>query len=329
MDITPLGADDSGAVDQAAALLNAAWALDAPWQHPVTSLKMRNQIVRGWDGEPDDFFVGVEGNRVVALLSFFAPSWDNPELAWLGLTVHPEHRRRGLGDAGLRFLLDLAAEAGRTKLGADSWDGSPGNAFLEKHGFTCGSRAICRRQHLAEVSLDDVRARYDEAAQVASGYELVRIDGATPDELLPAVAEMSAAINDAPLDDLDIDDEVFPPERIRSYEQAQLANDMRLYRLLARHKESGVLAGHTVVAVETERDAVGHQHDTSVVRSHRGHRLGLLLKAAMILWLAEVEPQLETVDTWNAESNDHMIAVNELLGYRWTGRELQYMLHTS
>ena len=42
----------------------------------------------------------------------------------------------------------------------------------------------------------------------------------------------------------------------------------------------------------------------------------------MMRWLAEVEPQLETVDTFNAESNDHMVAVNERLGYRVMGREL-------
>jgi hypothetical protein len=44
----------------------------------------------------------------------------------------------------------------------------------------------------------------------------------------------------------------------------------------------------------------------------------------MLLWLAEAEPQLETVETWNAESNDHMIAVNEQLGYRVLAREVQF-----
>ena len=62
-----------------------------------------------------------------------------------------------------------------------------------------------------------------------------------------------------------------------------------------------------------------------MVRAHRGHRLGLLLKAEMNLWLAGAEPQLRTVDTWNAESNDHMIAVNEMLAYRWMARGLEYM----
>ena len=57
-----------------------------------------------------------------------------------------------------------------------------------------------------------------------------------------------------------------------------------------------------------------------MVRAHRGHRLGLLLKAEMLRWLAEAEPQVTSIDTWNAESNDHMIAVNERLRYRALGR---------
>ena len=44
----------------------------------------------------------------------------------------------------------------------------------------------------------------------------------------------------------------------------------------------------------------------------------------MLRWLADEEPQLETVDTWNAESNGPMVAVNERLGYRVMGRELQF-----
>jgi len=42
----------------------------------------------------------------------------------------------------------------------------------------------------------------------------------------------------------------------------------------------------------------------------------------MMLWLAEVEPELAVVDTFNAQSNDHMIAVNEELGYRAMGRSM-------
>ena len=158
---------------------------------------------------------------------------------------------------------------------------------------------------------------------MASAYDLVRREGRTPDHELEAVADMVSAINDAPTDDLDIEDEVFSPERVRDYESAQLGRGRRLFRVVARHRASGQLAGNTVVVVDGERPELGEQHDTSVVRAHRGHRLGLLLKCDMNLWLRELQPQLREIDTWNAESNDHMISVNEALGYRAVGRQLE------
>lgn len=52
-----------------------------------------------------------------------------------------------------------------------------------------------------------------------------------------------------------------------------------------------------------------------VRREHRGHRLGLLLKIAMMELLPTTEPQLERIVTWNDQGNEHMISVNEAMGY--------------
>ena len=71
----------------------------------------------------------------------------------------------------------------------------------------------------------------------------MRIVGYTPDELLEPLAEAAAAINDAPLDDLEIEDEVFSAERIRAYETAQIEGGHRFYRIIARHRDTGELAG--------------------------------------------------------------------------------------
>ena len=141
---------------------------------------------------------------------------------------------------------------------------------------------------------------------------------------MEAYVDAVSAINDAPLDDLDVDDEIFDADRVRHYEQGQLLSGHRLYRVLARHRDTGAVAGHTVVAVETDRPHLGDQHDTTVVGAHRGHRLGLLLKADMMRWLRDVEPELRTISTQNAASNAHMIAVNERLGYRVMGRSTEY-----
>jgi GNAT superfamily N-acetyltransferase len=325
LEILPFDADDSTLLEQVLTLARAVRTNDSPWAHPWTATELLGELRYGWELDPGRHFAGLVDGQVVATGQLSTTKWDNLDLAWLDVSVHPEHRRRGWGAAMLRFLVDQAEAAGRTKLGIDGWDAEAPRRFAERFGFTLGSQSINRRQHLDEVSFDELRRRYDEARTHASSYELLRLSGRTPEELLGAVCEMWGAINDAPLDDLDIEDEVFPPERIRDYETATIERGRRLHRVIARHRGTGQLAGHTVVAVEVERPWIGHQHDTSVVRAHRGHRLGLLLKAEMNLWLAEIEPQLRTVDTWNAESNDHMIAVNELLAYRWLGRGLELM----
>jgi RimJ/RimL family protein N-acetyltransferase len=44
------------------------------------------------------------------------------------------------------------------------------------------------------------------------------------------------------------------------------------------------------------------------------------VKIAMLDLLATAEPQVERIVTWNAEANEHMIAVNETLGYTILGQ---------
>ena len=117
---------------------------------------------------------------------------------------------------------------------------------------------------------------------------------------------------------------MFTADRVRAYEHAQAERGCLVHRLVARHRETGELAGETVVVVDLERPHLAEQHDTSVVRAHRGHRLGMLLKTGMLQWLREEQPQVASIDTWNAASNRFMIGVNEELGYRVMGEALAF-----
>jgi RimJ/RimL family protein N-acetyltransferase len=324
VDITRVDPADAEAVAAVVGVRNAVNAADAPWLLPKTVRSVTADLTWGWDGEPDTCFLGVVDGAPVAIGTVSTTEHDNLHLAWLGSKVHPEHRRAGLGSEMLDAMVDEARRRGRTTFGADAWESEAFGAFAGAHGFEPASRAVNRRQVLADVDYDELAREHRVAMSAASAYEVVRRLGPTPDDELEAVAQMSAAMNDAPTDDLDIEDEVFSAERIRGYEQAQEKRGASLYRVFARHRGTGDLAGHTVVAVDGEVPAHAEQHDTSVVAAHRGHRLGILLKTDMNLWLREAEPQLERIDTWNAQSNDHMIGVNELLGYRILGLEIEY-----
>ncbi len=317
-------ADDTEAVETGRVIINATRAFETPWLPEVSAHRREMQVRHGWDGPPDRHFLALVEGVPVGVAHVETGEWDNRDLAWLALVVHPECRGRGHGSVLLERLMHVGRGEGCTKVGGSAWDLPGVEAFARRHGFERASQEVNRVQYPQELPPGLAAAAYDEALPFATDYELVRIVGRTPEPLLPSVVALANAINDAPTDDLDIEDEVFTAERVQSYESATIDGGHRLYRVAARHRPTGRLAGHSVVVVDVETPRVAHQHDTSVLREHRGHRLGLLLKAEMMCWLAEQEPQIAAIDTWNAETNDHMIAVNDRLGYRVMGRELAF-----
>lgn len=325
MQLNEFSPTDAAAVAAYTSVENACFEADSPWVQRLTPRSQELRMVHGWDGEPGRYFLGRDDDGVpVVAAALHTSEYDNRDAAWLGLDVHPDHRRRRHGTTALGLLEHDARAMGRTLAGSDAWDAPAVHGFAKVHGYDARAVEVNRRMVLAEVDPAVVEAAYDDAAAHADDYEVVRITSRTPDELQPALAAALGAINDAPRDGLELEDEVFTVDRLGAYEEAQLAREYRLYRVLARHRGTGEVGGHTVVAVDAAEPQWGEQHDTSVVRAHRGHRLGLLLKADMVRWLAEVEPQLASIDTWNARSNDHMIAVNERLGYRVLGQGVAF-----
>jgi mycothiol synthase len=65
-----------------------------------------------------------------------------------------------------------------------------------------------------------------------------------------------------------------------------------------------------------DRLQVAEQSDTGVVAAHRGHRLGRWLKAANLRRARDHAPGIESVQTYNAETNPHMLAINVDMGFR-------------
>ncbi|WP_205472427.1 GNAT family N-acetyltransferase [Nocardioides sp. SYSU D00038] len=323
LEIIAFGPDDTELLAHHVEVVNTVRRHDAPWTRERTLRQAEGIYRHGWDDDAAVPVLARLGGEPVAAGEHDVGTWDNRHLAWVQVLVHPDHRRRGLGSELLGWHEERARAAGCTSLGTDGWDSPATREFGARHGLEVRSAAVLRRQRPADLSPSRLDALAAEAWSAAADYELVHRDGPTPDDELAALAELTAAINDAPTDDLDIEDEVYTPERIRAYERAWADRGDRMYRLLARHRATGELAGQSVVVVDGERPEQASQHDTSVARAHRGHRLGLLLKTEMVRWLRETEPRLESLDTWNAGSNEHMIAVNERLGYVALGRELE------
>ncbi len=129
-------------------------------------------------------------------------------------------------------------------------------------------------------------------------------------------------INDAPEDG---EFEAYPPERIRRYDAWLAGQKQTPYTIVARHRATGEVAGLTIVCVleltAGDRRAGGHLR---AVAGHRGHRLGLRLKLAMLDWLREERPDVDAIDTWNVPGNAPMIAINDALGCRVVAETIRF-----
>ncbi len=280
-------------------------------------------LQHGNDGRPVDglWVARTDGDEIGWALADL-PWRDNLGMAGVRGAVHPDHRNAGVGARLLDEAVAFAAGQGRGALHSGAFVGTDGPPFLEHRGFTSEGQHVyaIRRLDLHAGSWDRL---YEEAASAAADYELVHVVGPTPDALLDAMVGLHDALNDAPLDE-GTEPWVWDADRVRAYDDRMTKRRQTTYRVLARHVPTGGWAGMSLLCVDEFAPSVAGQEDTSVVRAHRGHRLGLLMKADMNRWLAEQRPEVVATETWNATDNHHMIAVNERLGCRVVAHQAGY-----
>ncbi len=85
--------------------------------------------------------------------------------------------------------------------------------------------------------------------------------------------------------------------------------------VVAVHEQSAKVAGLTYLEVYRHQPDLAIQQDTAVVPEHRGHGLGIWMKAANLQRLTADHPLVTHVQTSNAADNEHMLRVNRQVGF--------------
>jgi GNAT superfamily N-acetyltransferase len=262
------------------------------------------------------------GGIVVGVIGLVMTRHDNFHLARFDLRVLPGHRRLGVGTALVEEAERIATADGRTELAAE--DETPvrpdyvdrAAPFARRLGFTAAQRNVRR---CIDLPLDTARAqelRNDPRANPA-GYTMVSFGNHWPDEYLDDRCEFGRRMStDAPMGEQALDEEVWDADRVRALEASLAAQNRAKVATAARHEASGRLVGFTEVAIPLGAPESAWQHDTLVLREHRGHGLGFAMKLANLFALSAEHPGVRRINTWNAEENGPMIAVNEDLGFR-------------
>lgn len=251
------------------------------------------------------------------------------------IAVLQAHTGRGIGTAALRHLESELRTAGvhsllcwvehrrettetiaaPTGFGAVPRDGAA--RFLMGHGFAL--EQVERASELTwNADAPSVLAAALATAQTHAGdYRVVQWMLPTPAEYVEGYAVMKSRMStDVPDAELGTPEEIWDADRVRELEQRQAAKGFAIQVTAAQNTATGELCAFNELAIRaSDTGDTTHQYDTLVLAEHRGHRLGMLVKAAGLRRWHERFPESRRVITYNAEENRPMLDINEALGF--------------
>lgn len=284
--------------------------------------------------EPHRMLIARLNGQVVGRGIYETQVGDGADSAWLVAQVLPEFRGQGIGTALADSVEAMALSDGKQKalvytpipllageqLASPTGFGSisaghPDARFLLNRGYTF--EQVERASRLT-LPVADIDALLQEAERISGGdYRLHYWERSTPERWHEDLAHLATRMStDAPSAGLEEPEDVWTVERIiESDERTDRLSPRRRVTVVAEHVPSGHLVGFTVLSVPAQTHRAVDQYATLVLREHRGHRLGMLLKLANLAHLERVAPGHPSVITFNAEENRHMLGVNEAVGF--------------
>lgn len=284
--------------------------------------------------KPERMLVARVDGEIVARGIYEATTGDDADTAWVVAEVLPDFRGRGIGTALMDELEQLARDNGKVKaivyapvldvpgerldsptgVGSISADAAQVR-FLQSRGYTFEQVERMSRLTLPVENIDELVA----AAHERSGpdYVLHTWVGRTPERWLEDRATLATRMStDAPTAGLEEPVDVWTVQRILDQENRdEKMNPRDRVVVAAEHVPSGHLVGYSVLSVPQQARRAVDQYATLVLKEHRGHALGMLLKVGNIAHLEEVRPGHPSILTFNAEENRHMLSVNEAVGF--------------
>jgi GNAT superfamily N-acetyltransferase len=289
--------------------------------------------------QPRRILVARVGDEIVGRGTYETQTGESADTAWVSVEVLADHRGKGIGTALAERVEAVVAEEGKVKaiayIGIQDVDGprltSPTGfgsvplenrdvKFLIARGYSFEQVERMSRLPLPVAGLEDLVA----AATATSGpeYRIVTWHGRTPEKWRGDVAILGTRMStDAPSAGLEEPEDVWTVERVLEGDARAEASGLDRLVAAVEHVPTGALAGFTMLAVPPIPTRAVAQYATLVLREHRGHRLGMLLKVANLEHLERVHPGRPSVTTFNAEENRYMLDVNEAVGFVGIGFE--------
>ena len=241
---------------------------------------------------------------------------ENQHIVQGGVQVLADYRQQGIAKYLLPKLLEVAQKHNRRLILDDTVSTIPsGEAFAKRLGAKAGLPLHQNQLELKTLNTDLMTDWSNRFKTISDDFELILWEDDIPEDEIANFCELHDVMNTAPTDDLDVEDEKLTPEQLKEYLASNKAMGIKLWLMLAKHKESNEYAGYTQLFFNPEKAHILQQGDTAVVPKYRGHSLGKILKAKNLAKAMEAVPKAELVRTTNAMSNEAMLNINTEMGF--------------
>lgn len=270
--------------------------------------------------ERGEVWAAYDGVTMVGGASLWFPLLDNLTKGWGAVDVDPDHRRQGIGTALVAQIVTRLGQEGRTIMVTESAypfdrrQDHPYRRFAESNGFTVAIDEILRILPLP-VDSELLQTLAIQAAPHHTAYRIESFVNDLPDRLLASYCALDNQLCvDAPTGGVDFEPESMTPQ-IRLDRLAEEKELGRTRLTTVAIDETGEVVAYTDLVL---RPAPSHdvlQWGTLVHRGHRGHRLGMAVKARNLEELAALDSGHDRVLTCNAETNHSMVDINVRLGF--------------
>ena len=275
----------------------------------------------------------VDDDAVVGRIGVDIPHEQGSNAAFWLIELVREKWGRGIGSAAYELVESAARAHGRTVL--QTWVEHPaaeGTHLAPPTGFgripeDHAARFLLRHGHALEQvernsafdltgSFDEVERLLAEAEAAAAEYRVVQWTAPTPEAFVEGYAWMKSRMStDAPAAALEFAEEAWDAARVAEHDALYTSSGRTIQVTAAQHVASGELCAFNELVIGKDRSEASHQEDTLVLKEHRGHKLGTLVKCAGLMSWRDVAPTSPRVITYNAEENRPMLDINEAIGF--------------
>ncbi|MFX0125338.1 MAG: GNAT family N-acetyltransferase [Candidatus Hodarchaeota archaeon] len=254
------------------------------------------------------------GSSRLSIYKKSSPAYEaNAHIAFGFLFVDQEFRRLGIGTDLLKILVTKALEEKKTVFQVGSHLQSA-YAFCKVFGGKIAITEEESRLNLADIDWNMIEKWKKEGSSKAKGVSLKRFETVAQDDIEDFCQLSTELLNQVPKEDLEWEANETPETRRQREDREKKLGT--IWTTIISREANGTISGLTETFYHPDRATLLYQGLTGVKEEYRGRGLGKWLKAEMVSYVKERFPDVKSIVTDFALTNDPMIAINRRLGFK-------------